>query len=422
MTKIQWLATHAFLGLVVGGCLLDDVIAVQPSQPRGPDSILPDAALPDGAVTDAAPTDAALTDGPATDASTGDATTSCGGSGQPCCSMGVCDVGFACSGGSCTAATLLDSAALPPSCAAGGPGLTNCGTASDSCCTSLEVVGGTFYRTYSYDSDSGLTGERDPATVSSFRLDKYDVTVGRFRQFVSAWEAGYAPPPGSGKHSHLNAGQGLVDSEDPGTYEQGWVASYDDDITPTNANLACDSSATWTNTTGSQENLPINCVDWFESYAFCIWDGGFLPSYAEWEYAAAGGDQQRQFPWGSTLPGTGSQYAIYGLYYTGNPTYLAPVGYASLGAGYWGQLDLVGDVFERELDLYNGGVLVDPCVNCANVGKETSPTWPTARWPSGDDFEMPGVGELWTSGYNGGPGGPPTLRTSHTGFRCARAP
>jgi len=79
------------------------------------------------------------------------------------------------------------SAGPPPSCA-GAPGTINCGpggSGTESCCTSLEVTGGTYYRTYTNDG-TGPTGEADPATVSSFRLDKYLVTVGRFRQFVRA--------------------------------------------------------------------------------------------------------------------------------------------------------------------------------------------------------------------------------------------
>lgn len=104
----------------------------------------------------------------------------------------------------------------PPSCAPGGPGMSNCGlggSGTESCCTSLEVTGGTYYRTYDDDSmnlvppDGGPpTDEADPAAVSSFRLDKYLVTVGRFRQFMSAVSppdggAGWLPVAGSGKHT-----------------------------------------------------------------------------------------------------------------------------------------------------------------------------------------------------------------------------
>ena len=221
-----------------------------------------------------------------------------------------------------------------------------------------------FYRTYT-NSGGGPTGEADPASVSGFRLDKYLVTVGRFRQFVNAWKSGGGlPAMGSGKHTHLNNGQGL---RDPGTgaFEPGWATTDNGNIAPTDANLT---GGTWTSSPGSQENLPITTVNWFEAYAFCIWDGGFLPSEAEWEYAQAGGSQQRQYPWGSTAPGTTNMYAIYGCYYpdgSGNcaNATVAPVGTATLGVSLWGQLDLAGELEAWVFDVY--GPYATPCNDCA---------------------------------------------------------
>jgi formylglycine-generating enzyme required for sulfatase activity len=323
-----------------------------------------------------------------------------------------------------------DSGSLPPSCASGGPGMTNCGpggSGSESCCTSLEVCSGTYFRTYTNDG-GGPTGEADPATVSSFRLDKYLVTVARFRQFVTAWNGGYYPAANSGKHIHLNGGLGLANSANPGTYETGWDAmgwNNAGDIDPTDDNLAekFDASsevyfctpATWTpSSSGGQENLPIDCVNWFEAYAFCIWDGGFLPSEAEWEYAAAGGNLEQEYPWGSTAPGTGNQYAIYGRYYTGNSLGIAPVGYASLGAGYWGQLDLAGELSEWNLD-GSSKYYIDPCIDCAYL--PTSPaSYDRVVGSYVDDFMSPPI--LWPSHRASND---PTARTE-TGFRCARTP
>jgi len=339
----------------------------------------------------------------------------------------------------------------PPSCAPGGPGMTNCspgGSGTESCCTSLEVTGGTYYRAYDADDagrllapdsgfpalapDGGPTAEADPATVSSFRLDKYLVTVGRFRQFVSAWSggAGWLPPAGSGKHVHLNGGAGLVSAGQPGTYEPGWVASDDASVAPTSSNLACaldyfygTPSGTWTVSPGANESLPINCVNWFEAYAFCIWDGGFLPSEAEWEYAAAGGSQQRAYPWGSKDPGTGNAFAIYGCYYpSGSPdassltftcssvANIAPVGTAIRGAGLWGQLDLAGDVWVWNLDLFAAYLA---CTDCADFTATDGRLLHGGSFRGPKDFLVPvAIQDIAGSDYRG----------SDLGFRCARTP
>jgi formylglycine-generating enzyme required for sulfatase activity len=216
----------------------------------------------------------------------------------------------------------------------------------------------------------------DPATVSTFALDEYEVTVGRFRRFAHAWLAGWTPT--GGVHSHLNGGLGLVDSSgDGGTYEPGWSMKWNTQLPPSTdiigftATLQCDGTvSTWSDTPGSSDELPITCVPWYWAYAFCIWDGGFLPSEAEWEYAAAGGggsDGQRVYAWSnpptsSAIDCSQADYAACG----GRP---ARVGALPAGAGKWGQLDLTGNVSEWTLDFQAS--YVTPCTDCAFLSDVT---------------------------------------------------
>ena len=129
-----------------------------------------------------------------------------------------------------------------------------------------------------------------------------------------------------------------------GDYETGLGRADDGNIAPTNANLGVrrdPAAPTRRGRTrpGSQENLPINCVNWCEAYAFCIWDGGFLPSEAEWEYAAAGGSQQRSIRGGRRRRGRRTSTRSTACYYPSGSRDLhgvaniAPVGTATLGAG-----------------------------------------------------------------------------------------
>jgi formylglycine-generating enzyme required for sulfatase activity len=282
-------------------------------------------------------------------------------------------------------------------------------------------MGGTYARTYTSDG-AATTGLADPATISSFRLDKYDVTVGRFRQFVAAWngEPGYTPPVGSGKHAYLNGGRGLENGVAGGTYETGWVVSDNANIEPTVANLTSCGYDEWTDTSGRNESLPISCVNWYEAYAFCIWDGGFLPSEAEWEYAAAGGSQQREYPWGNEAPGTDNTYAIYNCQYPdpdggqscSDTSNIAPVGAATLGQGLWGQLDLVGNMNQWNLDWWAVSYL-DPCLDCANLTEASERVFRGSYFGAIADSYLVSSHRDFDS---------PTDRYFGIGFRCARAP
>ena len=161
-------------------------------------------------------------------------------------------------------------------------------------------------------------------------------------------------------------------------------------------------------------------MNWYEAYAFCIWDGGFLPSEAEWEHATAGGSQQREFAWGETNPGTTSQYAIWDDYYpTGTSTAdgvanVAPVGTASAGSGLWGQLDLTGSVWEWTMDSWDGtSPYVSPCTDCAYLEPASG------RVHRGGCFFDPLSGQFaWERHFY--PSG--SHRDTHVGFRCARSP
>ena len=345
---------------------------------------------------------------------TGGAVSSSGGSGG-----GGVNTGGAASGGSPGTGGVAGS---PPSCQSSGPGVSDCGHGAESCCTSPNVVGGSFHRTYTNDG-SGPKGTADPATISDFRLDKYLVTVGRFRKFVAAWDqgSGYTPEAGSGKHTHLNGGKGLADSGAAGAYEQGWLDSYSNKLDLTTDTLQCDSGkATWTASAGDNEKLPMNCINWFEAYAFCIWDGGFLASEGEYVYAAAGGSEQRRFPWGSTDPGKSNQYTIWNCSYPdgtgqcdGTLLNIAPVGTPQLGAGKWGQLDLVGNMIEWYLDWFAPSY-GNPCTDCADLADGSG------RAPRDGYFSSTDLTLLQSSYRNNG--FYPANRFFSYGFRCARSP
>ncbi len=296
----------------------------------------------------------------------------------------------------------------PPSCT----GINQaCGTSGDprSCCSAHVVEGGAFVRDF-----DGITPSHDDdtykATVSSFVLDDFEVTVERFSRFVAAYPAtgadGGAP---SGSMPTVGKGKNPNDPND-----DGWEASFPmpqdraELIAAVANGPACD-APTWST---MPSHLPIACAPYYVAYAFCIWDGGRLPSEAEWNYAASGGggatDGQRVYPFSdprTSLAITPAD-AVYGV--------TAPLSVGSTlprGQGKWKQADLAGNLSEWVRDSYNFPYLTNPCMDCA----DHTPGSDVAT--RGGDYSLPATLVEAAARSQA----PPTYGFSTIGFRCARS-
>ncbi len=87
-------------------------------------------------------------------------------------------------------------------------------------------------------------------TVSDFFLDRFEVTVGRFRTFLAQYD-GTPPAPDAGAHPLI-----------PGS---GWKAEWDAELLTHDAlvsQLHCHPLSTWTDSPGENENKPMACAKW----------------------------------------------------------------------------------------------------------------------------------------------------------------
>lgn len=149
----------------------------------------------------------------------------------------------------------------------------------------------------------GVESPRREIHLDSFYLDRFEVTVGRYARFLR--ERGNLKKP------------------------EGWPETDLEKVA----------------------DFAVIGVDWHAADAYCRWAGRRLPTEAEWERAARGGDDRR-YPWGSADPtaaharfGVSDAAAVY-------PDGVAQVGTHSSGAAPLEIHDLAGNAAEWVFDWY----------------------------------------------------------------------
>ena len=229
----------------------------------------------------------------------------------------------------------------------------SCDGAAAARCAEVALTGGTF--TLGVDVAPEGTYASPPVpnlAVSPFRMDAYEVTVARFRRFVAA---GMPAPPAN---AVMMPGGVVLRAGAP------WPVTepLPDGGRPLPDGTRTDGLCNWSAAPGALESHPINCVDWYTAMAFCVWDGGRLPTEAEWEYAAryrplrtdtdAEVSVDRPYPWGGRAPTCDDANMMNCS--AGNGRFTRPVATQRDGVreqpGWLGIFDLAGNVAEFVVD------------------------------------------------------------------------
>ena len=255
------------------------------------------------------------------------------------------------------------------------------------------------------------------AVMNRFWMDKTEVTVGRWR---AALGKNFRSPDLTPVE---NNGPLVIDTSSDQHFLSNCTFSAPGSIAP------------------SREDFPLTCVDWYAARAYCRFQGGELPTEAQWEYVAskAGRPFETRFPWGDQAAAPTCDQAVF--FRRSADSLCAPQGLGPIAvtdavvqhdATPLGVLDLGGNVIEWALDSYakydspcwNGSTLTDPLCWEENAPQraERGGTWAGSAITLATTFRIgaAAVGSCYQAGYfgDGHIAEPLCLGWSDAGFRC----
>ena len=148
-----------------------------------------------------------------------------------------------------------------------------------------------------------------------------------------------------------------------------------------------------------KEIHPVTYVTWYGANAYCEWKGGFLPSEAQWEFAANGGVKELRFAGSNNLEDI--------AWYNENTRSTQPV--ATKTSNEYGIYDMSGNVMEWVNDWYKSYPTGDPEVDPKGPKKSKYKVTRGGAWNRGADFSTTIKRYPLNPGYS----------DSNLGFRCA---
>lgn len=168
---------------------------------------------------------------------------------------------------------------------------------------------------YRYQEEKAMEGDKYTVRVSSFYMDKYEVTNEDYCRFLNDGNEGYWTPTPWGHQ---------IQKDEKGRFV---IAERDREGKPR----------------PDYPKMPAADVSYYQAKGYAEWAHKRLPTEAEWEYAA-GGKEARTYPWGDEEPDKTR---------TGFGGPILPVGSFPKGQTPEGVFDLLGNVTEWCADRYS---------------------------------------------------------------------